>query len=374
MVNKDNYRISSVEMTITVMSTIIGVGILTLPRSLAKSVGTPDIWIPIIIGLIANMAMATLIIKLHQRTHGQSILQYVQEKNKVGYFLTKFLTLGFICYFTFIISFEARIVTEVVGVYLINQTPSEVVIIFMYLAITYAVTKSLQGIIHLNLLFFPIVFLVLLFIIMFNLQEFDYKSLLPIGAEGMVPIIRGSKETIVSFLGIEILFFFMVYSDKKSVSSKYINIGLAIVGILYLCFTLLAISILGLEATKVVTYPTIELTKEIEIIQGLIERLEPLIIIVWILTIFNTMSNFHFIVTNIIKEQFFPGIRAASIAIILATISFVITFIPNSLQETFSFGDFIGYLGLGLTLFTIMIGYLYIVKNKKRDTEQSEVR
>jgi len=373
LVNKDNYQISSLEMTVTVMSTILGVGILTLPRSLAKSVGTPDGWISILIGLIFNLVLVTLIIKLNQKINGKNIIHYIRETNKASFFIAKLLSMLFICYFTFILAFEARIVTEVIGIYLINQTPSEVAIILMYMATTYAVTKGMQGIIHLKLLLFPIVLFVLLIIIMFNFREFDYKSLLPVGAEGITPIISGTKETIFSFLGIEILFFFLANANNRKISPKGINIGLLLLSLLYISSTILAFSILGIETTKVITFPFVELTKEIEIIQGLIERLEPLIITVWIMTIFNTMSVFHFIATKILKEEFLSKMRGSSIAISVAIISFMITFIPNSIQEAFSFGGFIGYFGLGLTLFTIVIGFLYVFRSKSRDVKQSEV-
>ncbi len=50
MITDSKDRISTVQATVTVASTIIGVGILTLPRTATEAMGTPDAWMAVLLG------------------------------------------------------------------------------------------------------------------------------------------------------------------------------------------------------------------------------------------------------------------------------------------------------------------------------------
>ncbi|RXI99899.1 spore gernimation protein [Anaerobacillus alkaliphilus] len=362
--NSESYQITKLEMTITLISMIIGVGILTLPRVLANVVGTPDGWISLIIGAVLNMIIVFLIVHLHRQFSGKTFIGFFGDKH-FGKWIGKLFSIIFLLYFLALTAYEARILLVVVKIYLLDRTPSEVVAILILLTTTFAVTKGVQGIIHLNLMFFPIVMFIIFLIIIFNIPQANVDEILPILSEGLTPIFMGVSETALAFLGIEILFFFLAYVKSQDLKATTLNMGIGFIGFLYVSITLLCFTVLGFNSTETITFPFVALAKEVEIIEGVVERIEPFMIAVWIMSIFNTMAIIHFLASKIVKDEMLKKVRLSSIAIYLSGIIFILIFIPNSVQETFLFGDYISYLGFGLTCLSLVTGYLLLFFRKK---------
>jgi spore germination protein len=153
MQNQDHYRIVPLEMSITLISMIIGVGILTIPRGLAQEVGTPDGWISAILGGLLTMLLVFLYTRLQSHFPGKNLIQYMED-GRIGKWIASATSILFIIYFVAILAFEARILSLVVSMYLLINTPTEVIVALILLTTTYAVSKGTQGIIHLNLFFF----------------------------------------------------------------------------------------------------------------------------------------------------------------------------------------------------------------------------
>lgn len=351
-------------MTVTVMAMVIGVGILTLPRALAGTVETPDGWISIIIGAIINIVIVFLIFKLHRNFPGKTFIGFWEDQ-AFAKWIGKLFSLAFLCYFTTLLAYEARVLTIVVKIYLLDRTPSEVVVLLIFLTTIYAVTKGVQGIVHLNLMFLPFVLFVIFIMIIFNLQDLSFGVLLPIAAEGITPILMGVEETALSFLGIEILFFFLAYVSLNDLKAAPVNLGIAFVAFIYLSVVVISYAVLSFEVAGIITFPLVALAKEVEIIEGLVERLEPLMITVWIMTIFNTSAIAHFLAVKIVKDEFVKKARVSTIAIIITFFAYIITFVPASIQETFMLGDYISYFGLGLTCIALVFGYVLLIFKKK---------
>lgn len=367
-----SYQITKLEMTITLISMIIGVGILTLPRALATAVETSDGWISIILGAVINMVIVFLIVRLHRHFPGKTFIGFWGDKH-IGKWVGKLFSVLFLIYFVILLAYEARILSVVVKIYLLDRSPPEVSVLLIFLATTFAVTKGVQGIIHLNLMFFPIVMLILMIIIIFNVPQANIDEILPIAGKGLSPIVIGVTETALAFLGLEILFFFLAYVKPQDLKATMLNVGIGFVGVLYITITLLSFMVMGFLSTETITFPLVALSKEVEIIEGVVERIEPFMIAVWIMSIFNTMAIIHFLATKIVKDEFFKQGRYSSIAIWLAGFAFVITFIPNSVQEAFLLGNYVSYFGLGLTCFALVLGYLFVfLKKKGKNQEKSE--
>ncbi|OIJ16560.1 hypothetical protein BKP37_04810 [Anaerobacillus alkalilacustris] len=368
----NSYQISKIEMSVTLICMIIGVGILTLPRVLASSMETPDGWISVGIGSLMTMVIIFFIVKLHRHFPGETLFMFVSKSSK-GKWIGKLLTIAFFVHFLSLLSYEARILTIVIRMYLLAETPSEITAVIIFLATTYAVTKGLQGIVHLNLMFLPIVLIMIFIILMFSMGEGQVDHLLPIAAEGISPIITGVSDTVFSFLGFEILFFFIAFMKLKDIMAAPLNGGITVITIFYVAVVAISYSVLSVEGTKVIAFPLVALAKELEVVQGIIERMEPLLITVWIMTIFNTMTISHFLATRLVKEVLITKPRSSTIAIIITFFSFIIAFIPNSIQETFIFGDLLSYFAMFITIISLIIGYTFVVvKKKKQKQEGSE--
>ncbi len=222
------------------------------------------------------------------------------------------------------------------------------------------------------LLLSPIVFAVIFLLLIFNLQETNFSAMLPIAAEGITPIMQGVKDTILPFLGIEILFFLQMYMKESEQKALSFNVGIAVVSITHLGITILSYAKLSLESTKAIVFPLVALAQEVEIIEGVIERYEPVMITLWIVTIFNTLAIIHFLTTKLINEEFLSKMKHSTIAIFIGFLSFLIAFFPDSIQETFLMGEFVSYLGFLLIVCMLIIGYVTLLFSKKRNKYRNE--
>ncbi|MGO4887458.1 GerAB/ArcD/ProY family transporter [Anaerobacillus sp. MEB173] len=371
--DQDQYRVSPIEMSILIISMIIGVGILTVPRALTSAQETADGWISIGITGIVVMINVFIYVQLQKNFPGKNLLQYFAEGKK-GKWLAKILSVSFILYFLFLLGYEARVLGVVVKLYLLDQTPSEVIVLIMLLLIVYAVNKGAQGVIHLSLMFIPIVIFVSFLIFPFNIMNISFERVLPIMPEGILPVLLGVKEMILSYLGVEIIFFFMAYMKVENLRSRPLNLAILFITMLYASVYFFTVAVFGVEMTKYTTFPTVDLAKEVEIPGGFIERIESLVITVWIMTIFNTMSIAFFLLVQTAKQQFLVKKKATYLPAAVAFVVFILAFVPLSLSETFEFGDYIGWFGLSLYITSIISGFLTVWLRKRRAQSNQEVR
>ncbi|MFV8827773.1 GerAB/ArcD/ProY family transporter [Alkalihalobacterium sp. APHAB7] len=374
MDHKKSYEISPIEMGISLVSLIFAVGILTLPRTLANEIGTTDGWISILLAGFLSIILIYLYTQLQKNFPNKTYLQFLAE-GKIGKWGAKFIGLHFIVYMGVLLSIQARVLAMAVKMYLIDQTPAEVVVAITLLLITYAASKGIQGIVHIHIMFTPFIFVALFTVILFNLGDAQFDRLLPVMSEGIIPILYGVSPPMFSFAGVLLLFFFMAYMKESDLRSGLLNVFMLATVIIYTFLTIITYAVFGLEMAKVVTFPGIELAKEIEIIGAFIERLESIFLTIYIMAIFTTMANILFIIQQIFYEQFIDtqkirfGLPATLIFIV-----FLVTFIPNSIIEVETLGKYVALLGDGLIVSTYIIGFLTVWLRNRSNSSSEQSR
>ncbi|MET3504553.1 GerAB/ArcD/ProY family transporter [Halalkalibacter oceani] len=365
MSNTTSYKIVPVEISMTLIGIIVGIGILTLPRSLAAAGGSVVALLSILIGSLLTILFIVIYTKLQRSFPGETLLEALTH-TKAGSWLAKVLGLAFACYFLLLLAYETRILSIVVRIYLLIDTPAEVVAAVILLTTTYAVTKGLQGIIHLNLMFVPITVFFLIAMMLVVLPEFEFEQLLPLTMGDSNSIFQGVKETTLSLLGVEIVFFFLAAMKKEDLKTGPMVASIVIIFILYLGITLISFAIFSVETTEVLTFPTVELVKEIEIPGGVFERVEALMITIWMMSIFNTMSVAHFLTTKIIRETLDIKKHSRILPSWITLATLIIAFAPRSISEAFLFGTIVGYGGIGLIVIGLICATWIVIRKKKQ--------
>jgi len=354
---------------------IVGTGIIILPRSLATEMGTTDGWISLMISTVIVMVGIVLIVRLQNYFPGQNLLQFLAE-GKVGKWLSKLLAFSFIIYFICISAYLARFLALVISIYLLNLTPNEIIVMMILLLSTYAVSKGLQGIIHLNLMFTPLVIFGALGIITFEIPHMDLTNLLPIMSEGFPPILKGVKETTFTFLGIEILFFFMAYMKKSDLLASPLILAIGFISSIYLLIIIMTISIFDLESTQKIMFPMIELVKEVEVPGKIFERAEPFFITIWLMTMLNTIAISQYLSTNILIKEFMTKVKEDWVTAGLVFVIFMLAFIPKSVVELFIFSEWIAIVGGVNICLGLIFGYSsvwYRSQSNKNNKQEKEV-
>ncbi|OPA80387.1 spore gernimation protein [Paenibacillus selenitireducens] len=341
--NYADEEIGQREITMTVASMIIGLGVLTLPRLVASETMSSDGWISILVAGGIALFFGWIVSKLCGRFKRMTFYEYTSliVTKPVAYVLTLLQAV----YFLMFCAYEMRAVASISKQYLFDRTPIEVIALTFLLVVIVAVSGSRVGIIRLCVLFLPIVLFFVIVMLAFSVELFEWENLKPMFITDGKHIYSGARQVIYSMLGYEIVMFYSILMRKPKESTKAIIIGISIPILLYLIIFIIAIGIFTREGTINIMYPAIEIAKEIEIPGQFFERFESVLFIIWIMTLYNTSSivmdvSVHCL-TSAIKK-----LDKRTCLLILSPIIFLISMFPKDQVEYVYLGTIISIMGI----------------------------
>ncbi|WP_160112620.1 GerAB/ArcD/ProY family transporter [Salicibibacter kimchii] len=357
MNSREKFQIKAHEMAVSLLAITPSIGFLSSPRELTEAMNTADGWFVIILYGFLTMAVISVYTHLQRKYPGQNLLEFIGQ-SKLGHWIAKGLALFFIVFFVSLMAYQLHIFGDVMKLYLLIYTPPEFTTALIVLLAAYAVSKGTQGIIHLSLMFVPITLLFIIIMVVFNIPNVNLQELRPLFPEGISPILRGMTVGFPAFIGIEILFFFMASMKESQIRALPLNVSIIILVILNVLILMSSIAIFSLQATKLATFPTVELAKEIEIPGGFFERIESLMLTVWVMSIFNALSISYLLAVQNIQAHFVPRVNKIWVTAGLAFIVIILAFVPQSLSEAFIMRHWVNSLGLILIFAGLSCGYL----------------
>ncbi|MWC29454.1 GerAB/ArcD/ProY family transporter [Paenibacillus sp. MMS18-CY102] len=353
--------LTPLEMSMTIASMLIGVGILSLPRALAKETVAFDGWISIVLAGGVAMLLGMLVTKTAVRTGGQPFLEYASSL--ISRPLACVLAVLQGLYFMGFCAYETRAIADISKQYLFNRTPVEYVSLAFILVIVYAASGSRSGILRLNVLFLPAVLLVVGIVVLFGYRWFEVENLQPLVVTSFSGILKGAKEVIFSLLGFEIILYYIAFMDKPEKAGKAVMAGITVPVVVYLVIYQLAIGIFSNIGTVNIVYPTIELAKEINFPGNFFERFESLFFVIWIMTVFNTAAMGFDLATECLSFLFKRLTKRVRI-VILAPIIYLVCMFPQNMSEFSMLGTLISYFAVSFGI-TIPILLLLLGRGKK---------
>jgi spore germination protein len=361
-------KITTAQATVIISNYMLGAGILTLPRTLAETMKTPDGWIAVIIGGLIIMLAGICIVKLCQVFPGKTIFQFGKEI--VGSWIGNCMGMMMILYFVGISAFEIRVLAEVTKYYLLEATPMWAIIMsFMWIGL-YLIIGGINAIARLFEIILPITVVIFLFSMVLSNQLFDINILRPVLGEGILPVIKGMKSTILSFSGFEVLLILMAVMQHPQKGIKVALIGTTIPTILYFITIIMVFGAMSIDGVARSTWPTLDLMRSFEIKGLLFERFESFLLAIWIMQIFSTCAIAQYTaslgISQLLKKKIYP------IIYILMPIIFLIAMLPKNINDMFAFGDFIG--NLSIYLFGLLPILLLLISKifKKGAVKQDE--
>lgn len=361
MIN-NNDNISSYQIAMITIMTVIGVGIFSLPSQLAKTAGT-DAWFIVIIGGMLNMAALFIILLLSNRFPGETFPDFTSHI--IGQIPAKLLTMVYAIYFAVLIAYVVRLLNEVVKMFLLFRTPSEVIIISLILVCTYAVRGGVECIGRVMELFFPLLFIPLFLILIPGIAEFKLTNIMPIFHNISSKIWLSIPIMSFSFSGYEALLFYIGFMDKPKKS--YLSAAMAMVFIIltYAVVTILCFSVFGENLIQNMQWPLLGYVKSIDLPGLFIERLDGVILGVWVFTVFTSMVSLYFALTYSLSK-IFDATEQKQFALPMVPVIYYIALIPDNIVQVNKYGTYIAqYLGR-ILIFIVPIILLIIAKLRKK--------
>ena len=352
-------QITNSQAAIILVNYILAAGILTLPRTSAEQVKTPDVWISVFLGGLITMIIGVIIVKLNQRYPEKTFYQYSQEI--VGKWIGGFLSILIISYFFTISAYEVRTMAEVTGLFLLEGTPTWAIIMpFMWIGL-YLILGGMNSIARLFELIFPITIVIFLLVSFMSLGIFEIDNLRPVLGLGIMPMVKGIKSTVLAFLGFEIMLLLVAFMKQPGKAVKVVLVGISIPMIFYVITVVMVIGALSVDGVVTRTWPTLELMRSFEIPGLVFERFESLLLVIWIMQIFTTFTITYYAaalgLSQLFKRSIHPFIYG------LIPLIYIIAMIPKTTNDLFEFGDIIG--NVALVLFAVLPLILLLLSRLK---------
>src|SRR5690625_740046 len=297
---------------------------------------------------------------------------YQQSLTYISNILTNPVTLILTCRIgagrLLITSYVIRNIADTAKEYLFDQTPVEVISLTFLLVVVYAITSSRIGLFRLNMLFFPFLFIIVILLMFFSIQWFDSSNLLPVLQTRPSNYIKGIDTALTSYVGIFILLFYLAFAEKPKEAPKMIVIGVCMPIILYIAVFIMCIGVFGNAATADLLNPTIELARRAEIPGAMLERMEVVFYVTWMMTIFNT-SAMALDIAVLAIQSIFEKMKKVHIIFVITPITYVICMLPQDYIQMEKFGNFVSYFS---SIATVSITILLLPIAKIRGVKHGE--
>lgn len=269
-------EITTMQYIFIIFSTELGVGALTTPVNLVRHVNT-DAWISVILGWVLASAVSLVIIQVMKRYPDGTLLDLLTHyggkwAGRAGAVVTAL-------YFTyFAYSSFARLILYF-KVWLLPQTPDIAIVVLLVIPTWLLVRNGLriQGR-YAELVVFILSWMP--FIYMFVLKDAHPLHLLPIFKEGWKQHIAAVLESILLYLGFEMVFIFYPFLKNKQHAAVGVIIGNTLSMLVYLLVTLSCLTVFSPDEIKLYNEPNVSVLKIIEF--PFLERFEVLFLAFYI--------------------------------------------------------------------------------------------
>lgn len=292
-------RISAFQLGLLNITMIIATADVFLPAFVARE-ARQDSWIAVIIGTIASLIVANVIITLGLRHPEKTLSQYCCDI--LWKPLGIIVALLYLLMYLIIAYGSARELAEIFITSFNPNAPTSFYSIVIILVSAYAVKKGFEVIARINDILLPIGLFVLFFIAVVNIPKMDMKNYLPVMYNGIYPSIRGAILISSFILETVILLQFIPFVRDKNNIRKYINTSIIIVG-LGLLLGVLTIAVLGVAVTEKMLFPALQFVRVASIGRH-ITNLDISIMVVWFSGIYIKIATTYYAVVLAIAQLF----------------------------------------------------------------------
>lgn len=361
MFTRTDDKTTTIQTSILVSDSVLGAGILTLPRAVTVAAQTPDTWLSLLLGGLIVLLPVTIMAKLSQQFPGNTIFQFAGKI--IGKFPAIFICLVLIVYFVLIAGFEIRVLSEVTLFFLLEGTPIWAVLIpFIWLS-CYLLFGGINSIARLFQIIFPISLFVLIISFVLSARLFELDNLRPVLGNGLQPVLQGLKSTVLVFAGYEIIMVVVAHMQhpKKAIKAAIGGIGIPVV--LYFFTIVMVVGGMSIDAVVRSTWPTIDLLRSFEVAGVFFERLEFPFLVIWTLQLFCNFTTSYYGASIGISHLF--KLRFHLIIFVLMPLIYLVAMLPDRINDVFQLGNFIGWFSVGLfLLIPLPLSIILLIRRK----------
>lgn len=358
---KNNDMVSRYQLMVLIIMTVISVGVFSLAADVTERAGT-DGWMVILLGGIINTAAVFIMVKLNSKFPGKTFVEY--SRLIIGNFLGKLVTLVFVAYLLFAIAYETRSFTEVVKMFLLFRTPTEIIMLSLILVCTYIVRGGVECVARINELIFPILFIPFFIIMLFGIPLLDFSNLLPVLQTPPVKLAMAVPLTAFNFGGIELALFYIGFMKEPKKAFRPAALAVAFITLFFLISTIFCVAAFGAKTTPVFIWPLVIFLRSINLPGLFVERLDGIILPLWMMTVFTTMVSAYYVMTYSLSKL--TGTKEQKQYVLpLTPVIYYLSLQPDSLGQLYEWGRMVFPAAVSFHMYVLPVIMLLIARIRR---------
>lgn len=290
MINKT--KITPFQLTFILIHAQVGVGVITLPYDLfLKAKG--DAWISILITGAILQILLFLFWGLMNRFPSSNLFEIVQQL--FGKIIGKIIIIIYCLYFIIIGTIVLSKYAYFLKAWMMPSTPKWLLVSIMAFTALFIVKDHIQIIARFTFLS-SVVFIGFIGAAFFSFKFINITYILPVGVDGVMPIIKGLAPSLFSFQGFELLLIFFPFAQAEpKVVFKVASIANVFVTLFYTLLVFVCLTFFSPDELRLVPEPVLYLVKSFSF--RIIERPDLLFTSMWIVLVATTFMCILFVST-----------------------------------------------------------------------------
>ncbi|MDQ0233459.1 GerAB/ArcD/ProY family transporter [Metabacillus malikii] len=325
-------QITTFQTAAIVINSTIGISLLALPRIASEKTGTGSL-IVVLMAILYLLISVLILANLSRRFPGENFLTY--SKLLVGKHISRVMLFFFICIFFINTSIVLREFGEVMRTTLMQETPISVTLLFMLYVIAMSARNNITTISFMHTYYLPFIIGPLIILVIIAYRDIEWIHVKPLlGNDTTFMDFLSGSVTIFGLPFIQIGMFIIViiapHMLKPSKSLKGALWGAVISGMMIVLATFITLAVFGAEEMKKSLWPVLVLTRMTELPSSILERLDIVFLVVWIISAFTTLLS-GYLITIELSSQLFNFRSHRSIALLAIPVVYVLSIIPKNI-------------------------------------------
>ncbi|SIQ06041.1 spore germination protein KB [Peribacillus simplex] len=290
----DTEKISAHQYRTLVIFFTIGTTIITVPTTMAAE-AKQDGWIGAVLGVAVGLIIIWFYSKLGLLFPEKTFVE--MHENLFGKWIGKMISLFFLS-MSFLYGSELLFyVGKFISIQFFPEIPIAAINISMATIVIMSVRLGLETFTRSAEIFIVFFFILFIILTVFIAPQINLENLQPVFEVETKPLLRAvfffvEFSTVTS---VALLMIFPAFVNQPKAASKSFMIGYLIGGLVMIIVIFLTISVLGAESTARHNYPTYTLARKINI-GNFVQRIEAVLAIMWILSIYMKMTIYLYAV------------------------------------------------------------------------------
>jgi spore germination protein KB len=285
----DKEKISSLQLFYLMTGYVLGTAIILGLGTTVKQ----DAWLFILIGILGGLVLMAVFSQLSSYYPGDTLVQMLPKI--IGKYLSYPVALLYIFHFTYSAARASRELGDLIVTTILSETPMIVVIGSFMVLMIYCLLGGVETFGRMAEIVFPVYIfaLILIWILLVSVPEFNLKNLTPVLGMGPMPLLKSAIPTAINFPFGETIVIMMFYPflNKSGNQKKVGMLSILIGGLLLIFNSIMMISVLGPEIYSKDLFTLLAATQMVSIADFL-ERFDALVILMMVTGVFFKMGGF----------------------------------------------------------------------------------